>query len=168
VFNAAVGVLLTAISTCNRLGWGSGSFLLTGASHQNSPPSFQIESQLQKSAHNAVAKESKGKNMKRKHLFLAIATLLAAGGWWLARPAWRTHAFHKSSMSVGFKTPRGTNFDPNSASLPRASQAGASPNPTNRPKPGQMLRPPVPNRRFTDFTPEQRVEFARKGHGPGG
>jgi len=45
---------------------GSGSFLLAGASHQNSPPSFQIESQLQKSAHNAVAKvnvklESKNK-----------------------------------------------------------------------------------------------------------
>jgi hypothetical protein len=82
--------------------------------------------------------------MKAKHLSLAIAALLAAGGLWLARSAWRTHAFYKSSIGVGFKTP---------------------PDP---PKPGQMLRPSDPNRRFTDFTPEQRVQFARQGHGPGG
>jgi hypothetical protein len=31
-----------------------------------------------------------------------------------------------------------------------------------------VLRPPDPSRRFTDFTPEERVQFARKGHGPGG
>jgi hypothetical protein len=90
------------------------------------------------------------KTMKAKHLSLAIAALLAAGGLWFARSAWRTHAFHKSSMGVGFKTPQGP------------------------PKPGQMLNsparlaPPDPSRRFTDFTPEQRVQFARKGHGPGG
>jgi hypothetical protein len=107
--------------------------------------------------------------MKAKHLSLAIAALLAAGGLWLARSAWRTHAFHKSSMGVGFKTPDDPNFDPNSAaSLPRASQMGPAPGPNNGLKPGQMPRPPEPNRRFTDFTPEQRVEFARKGHGPGG
>jgi len=82
--------------------------------------------------------------MKAKHLSLAIAALLAGGGLWLAQSAWRTHALHKSSMGVGFKTPHGP------------------------PKPGQMLRPPDPSRRFTDFTPEQRVQFARKGHGPGG
>jgi len=82
--------------------------------------------------------------MKAKHLFLAIAALLAAGGLWFASAAWRTHASHESSMGVGFKRPHG------------------------QPKPGQMPRPPEPNRRFTDFTPEQRVEFARKGHGPGG
>ena len=107
--------------------------------------------------------------MKAKHLSLALAALLAAGGLWLARSAWRTHAFHQSSMGVSVKMPRGPNFDPNSAaSLPGASQTGAAPGPDNRPKPGQMLRPPDPSRRFTDFTPEQRVEFARKGHGPGG
>jgi hypothetical protein len=39
-----------------ELGWGSGSFLLTGASHHNSPPLFQIESQLPETAHNPVAK----------------------------------------------------------------------------------------------------------------
>ncbi len=82
--------------------------------------------------------------MKAKHLFLALAALLAAGGLWLARSAWRAHASHKSSMGVSAKMPRGG------------------------PKPGQMLRPPDPSRLFTDFTPEQRVEFARKGHGPGG
>jgi len=88
--------------------------------------------------------------MKAKRLSLAIAALLAVGGLWLARSAWRMHAFHKSSMSVSVKTPHGP------------------------PKPGQMLHtparlePPDPSRRFTDFTPEQRVQFARQGHGPGG
>ena len=107
--------------------------------------------------------------MKAKHLFLAMAALLAAGGLWLARSAWRTQAFRESSMRASVKTPHGPNFDPNSAaSLPGATQTGAAPGPDNQPKPGQMLRPPVPNRRFTDFTPEQRVQFARQGHGPGG
>ena len=107
--------------------------------------------------------------MKAKHLSLAIAALLTAGGLWLARSAWRTHAFHKSSMDVGIKTPDGPNFDTNSAaSLPKASQAGPALGPNNRPEPGQMTHPPIPNRRFTDFTPEQRVQFARQGHGPGG
>lgn len=113
--------------------------------------------------------------MKAKHLFLPIAALLAAGGFWVARSAWRTHAFQKSSMGVGSKTPDGPNFDPNSAaSLPTASQTGPAVGPKNRPKPGQMpnspprLAPPDPYRRFTDFTPEQRVQFARQGHGPGG
>ena len=77
--------------------------------------------------------------MKAKHLSLAIAALLAAGGLWLARSAWRAHAFHKSSMGVSAKMPRGG------------------------PKPGQMLRPPNPNRRFQDLTPEQRVQLARQG-----
>ena len=88
--------------------------------------------------------------MKAKHLYLVVAALLVAGGLWLAWSTWRTQAFHESSMGVGFETSHGP------------------------PKPGQMLNsparlaPPDPNRRFTDFTPEQRVEFARKGHGPGG
>ena len=88
--------------------------------------------------------------MKRRHLFLATAALLAAGGLWLVRSGWRTHALQKSSMGMGFKMPHGP------------------------PKPGQMLNwparlaPPDPTRRFRDFTPEQRVQFARQGHGPGG
>lgn len=103
----------------------------------------------QRSAHNAVAKvnvklESKHKTMKAKHLYLAIVTLVAVGGLWFAWSTWRTHAFRKSNMEVDLKTPHG------------------------QPKPDQMLRPPNPARRFTDFTPEQRVQFARQGHGPGG
>jgi len=88
--------------------------------------------------------------MKPKHLSLTLAALLAAGGLWLGRPAWRAHVFDKSSGGLGVKTPQGPA------------------------KPDQMLHsparlaPPDPTRRFTDFTPEQRVEFARKGHGPGG
>ncbi len=86
--------------------------------------------------------------MKAKPLSLALAALLAAGGLWLARPAWRTQspqkAPPKATLDAGFKTPDG------------------------RPEPGQMLRPPNPNRLFEDFTPEQRVQFARQGHGPGG
>jgi len=102
--------------------------------------------------------------MKAKHLSLAIAALLAAGGLWLARSAWRTHAFHKSSTGVGFKTPHGPNSDPNSAaSLPTASQTGPAPGPNNHPKPGQMLRPPDLTRRFRDLTPEERVKLARRG-----
>ena len=113
--------------------------------------------------------------MKARQLSLAIAALLAAGGLWFAQSAWRTHTFHKSSMGAGFETPPGLNSDPKSAvSLPRAPQTGPAPGPNNRPKPGQTLNPPArlappePDRRFTDFTPEQRVQFARQGHGPGG
>lgn len=84
------------------------------------------------------------KPMKAKHLFVAIAVLLAAGGLWLARSTWRNQASSKENLEVGSKTSSGP------------------------PKPGEMLRPPDPTRRFRDFTPEQRVEFARKGHGPGG
>src|SRR3954454_2882697 len=107
--------------------------------------------------------------MKAKHLSLAIAALLAVGGLWFAGTAWQTHASHKSRMGIGFKTANGTNFDPNSAvSLQGGSEAGRAADRNNRPKRGQTLKPPILNRRFTDFTPEQRVEFARKRHGPGG
>jgi hypothetical protein len=87
--------------------------------------------------------------MKAKPLFLAIAAaLLAAGGLWLARSAWHTHASDKSSMDVGSKSLDGP-----------PDQMSNSP---------ARLAPPDQTRRFKDFTPEQRVEFARKGHGPGG
>jgi hypothetical protein len=96
--------------------------------------------------------------MKPKHLSLAIAALLAAGGLWFAWSAWRTTTFHESSKGVGFETPQG----------PESRMGVGSKGPNGQPNPGQMPRPPEPNRRFADFTPEQRVEFARKGHGPGG
>jgi len=112
--------------------------------------------------------------MKAKHLTLAIAALLAAAGLWLARSAWRTHAFHKSSMDVGFKTiseNADTSSEKSGENAGRREPKFAS---RRQPKPGQMrdtparLAPPDPNRRFTDFTPEQRVQFARQGQGPGG
>src|SRR4051812_40845398 len=100
--------------------------------------------------------------MKAKHLFLAIAALLAAGGVWFL-------AFHKSGMG---EMPRGQALAPSSSldDVRRVSEpeAGREHSRPSSPKPGQMLRPPNPNRRFTDFTPEQRVQFARQGHGPGG
>ena len=117
--------------------------------------------------------------MKTKHLSLAIAALVAAGGLWFARSAWRTHAFHESSMDVGFKMPRRMREKPDVVMDGRANRehrdinqgpemGAARYDERGHPKPGQMLRPPDPSRRFTDFTPEQRVQFARQGHGPGG
>ena len=108
--------------------------------------------------------------MKSKHLSLAIAALLTAGGLWFAWSAWRTDqfGFHKSRTRVSFQTisddaaTSSEKPDENSNRRdPKISSGG-------KPNPGPMLRPPIPNRRFTEFTPEQRVEFARKGHGPGG
>ncbi|MGZ8900063.1 MAG: hypothetical protein ACXW3Z_08205 [Limisphaerales bacterium] len=90
--------------------------------------------------------------MKRKHLYLAIAALLAAGGLWFAQSGWR------SEDSASGKSRTGTGFTSSS----------------DRPQPGQMIKsparlaPPDQTRRFRDLTPEQRVQQARKGHGPGG
>jgi hypothetical protein len=108
--------------------------------------------------------------MKAKHLSLPIAALLAAGGLWFAWSAWRTDqtASHKSSTGVAFKT-MSENADMSNEKLgenPVPREAGVSSR--GQPKPVLMPRPPEPNQRFKDFTPEQRVEFARKGHGPGG
>jgi hypothetical protein len=81
---------------------------------------------------------------KAKRLSLALVALLVAGGLWLSRTAWTPAASNKSNTDVGAQTP------------------------DVKPEPGHMLRPPDPAKKFIDFTPEQRVEFARKGHGPGG
>jgi hypothetical protein len=113
--------------------------------------------------------------MKAKHAFLAIAALLAAGGFWFAGSDWHTHRSQKSSLGDGLETTSGAKLHPDSAaSLAKVSQARPAAGPDNQPQPGKVnsaaprLAPPVPNRRFTDFTPEQRVQFARQGHGPGG
>jgi len=87
---------------------------------------------------------------KAKRLVLAMAGLLAAGGLWFARPALRAPASEKAGMAAGVPTPEGQ------------SPPGGTPNQPAR------LAPPDPARVFMDFTPEQRVEFARRGHGPGG
>ncbi len=107
--------------------------------------------------------------MKAKRTSLAVAALLAAGGLWFAVSAWRAPASHKPSLGAGIETPRGAASGPDrAASLPGASHTGPAPGPNNRSEPDQVLRPPDPSRRFLDFTPEQRVQFARQGHGPGG
>ncbi|HVK58287.1 MAG TPA: hypothetical protein VM735_05860 [Candidatus Kapabacteria bacterium] len=89
--------------------------------------------------------------MKRKHLALGIAALVAAGGLWFARSAKRSDVSASDEPSTAyFQTLDG------------------------QPKPEQMTNsrpqhaPPNPTLRFRDFTPEQRVQQARKGHGPGG
>jgi len=121
----------------------------------------------------SITLDQKAKTMKPKDLFLTIAALLAAGGLW---SAWRAHALHKASMGVGFQKPYEQSLQ--RGGQPHAEDAapmGMSQTQANRgasgggsPQPDQMLQPPIPNRRFTDFTPEQRVEFARRGRGPGG
>src|SRR5256885_15861223 len=82
---------------------------------------------------------------------------------------WTTFlAFHKTSMGIGFKMRRQSSpFDATQITS-KSSNGVGSEMPGARPKPGQMHQPPIPNRRFTDFTPEQRVQLARQGHGPGG
>jgi hypothetical protein len=92
--------------------------------------------------------------MKTKHLFLAaVALLIAAGGLWFARSPRQTEpaaASQKSKMTEEGEAPH------EQRETDQVLHAPA------------RLLPPDPVRRFRDFTPEQRVEFARKGHGPGG
>lgn len=129
---------------------GSGSFLESGNSRRECPASFQTERQLPEiHSHSGPENESRAtikvkQAMNRKYLLLALASVLAVGGVWLSRSTYRSAAIHQSTSDVGIETSPGA------------------------PKSGQILRPPDPVRRFTDFTPEQRVEFARRGHGPGG
>ena len=91
--------------------------------------------------------------MKRKHLFLALAALLAAAGLWLAR----------SGSSPNHSATQTSAADPASSQSP-----SANPNPNQITNPAPRHAPPDQTRKFREFTPEQRVEFARKGHGPGG
>ena len=77
--------------------------------------------------------------------------LLAAAGLWLARSSRDSDDTASTiSTSEGQQT-ADANFQPGQTN-------GFSP----------QHAPPDPTRRFRDFTPEQRVEFARKGRGPGG
>ena len=93
--------------------------------------------------------------MKRKHLLLAVvalAALLVAAQLWLARSSSGSDDSGSpiSTADAGFNNPsENANSDQGTNAVPRHA-------------------PPDPTRRFRDFTPEQRVEFARKGHGPGG
>lgn len=100
--------------------------------------------------------------MKKNHLFLAAAAVLTAGGLWVVWEGWRADPLpsRNASLPADFNTSQ-TSSIPGRMDVSTNSPAGP---PSHR----QMLRPPDPSRRFTDFTPEQRVQFARKGHGPGG
>ena len=82
---------------------------------------------------------------------------------------WTTYiAFHKSSEGIGFKTPR-ESAPLNATQLTGKSRVDVGSNMSGAgPTPAHIPRPPIPNRRFQDFTPEQRVQLARQGHGPGG
>ncbi|HYE31486.1 MAG TPA: hypothetical protein VEH27_08665 [Methylomirabilota bacterium] len=91
--------------------------------------------------------------MKPKLLLFALAAVLIAAGLWLSRDTLRDkETLRGTSASVDVNVAAGTT-------------AGTT-NPTATQRPA--LQPPNPNRRFIEFTPEQRVEFSRKGHGPGG
>lgn len=83
--------------------------------------------------------------MKAKPLFLTLAALLiTGGGLWLVQGAWRGR---RQPVTLETKSNPGVGSDTPNDQLP----------------PGQMLRPPDPNRRFRKLTPEQRVQLARQG-----
>jgi hypothetical protein len=78
--------------------------------------------------------------------------VLAAGGLWFVRLTWRSEDSVRQESSA--------NVDVKNASA--GTQPGQILNGPGR------LAPPDQTLRFREFTPEQRVEFARKGSGPGG
>jgi len=82
--------------------------------------------------------------MKSNHRFVAAAALVAVVGLWLGRTAWSAH-------------------HPRSATATTPNAGVDAPMPEGRPASGQELRPPDPDRRFRDLTPEQRVRLARRG-----
>jgi hypothetical protein len=102
--------------------------------------------------------------MNRKRLALAVAAGLAAGAWWLAPSGRRTDTTPSAGADHGLVRPRGPT-GPAAMHTPQGPGGDSGPDTI---RPGQPPRPPEPNRLFMDFTPEQRVEFARRGHGPGG
>jgi hypothetical protein len=89
--------------------------------------------------------------MKRKRIPVAVVAALLVGGLWFARMG----GPEKATAGVSVETAEGQAR----SGEPKPDQMG------NRPV---RLAPPNQTRRFKEYTPEQRVEFARKGHGPGG
>jgi len=106
--------------------------------------------------------------MKAKQLFLAMAVLLAAGGLWFAWSSWRMNTFHPSSMEDVSEKPLDRPASGQELRPPGPSKGIGSDVPGGEPESRPKLQPPSPNRLFLDFTPEERVQFARQGHGPGG
>jgi hypothetical protein len=111
--------------------------------------------------------------MKTKHLSLTFAALVVACAVWLAWAAWRTDSSLESSVGADGETRNGHVLSPSNIvgaqqRLSGPEIAGGNSKSSPMPNSPPHLAPPVPNRRFTDFTPEERVKFARQGHGPGG
>lgn len=112
--------------------------------------------------------------MKRKQLILGVAALLVAGGFWFARSAWSTDSSTESNTAVDFERTRAQTQNEPRPSPADSRMSSRIKTPEGEGSTGEMdhsparLAPPDPTRRFREFTPEQRVEFARKGHGPGG
>jgi hypothetical protein len=88
-------------------------------------------------------------DMKQKLLIAGVAVLLIAGGLWLAQPGGSSDDSSDDERSLAASGAASTN-------LPARQRSGPGPNEADQ------------TRKFRDFTPEQRVEFARKGLGPGG
>lgn len=82
--------------------------------------------------------------MKTKRLLLALTVLIAAGGvWFVGRDRFRA-------------PPTESSGSPSGASSDSAKTSGPN-------GPGPQLRPPDPDRKFRELTPEQRVKLARRG-----
>ena len=82
--------------------------------------------------------------MKPKLLLLALTVLLVAGGLWLAG-------------RVRFHTP------PTDSSVVTSGAVSDSSKTSGTNDRGPQLRPPDPDRKFRELTPEQRVKLARRG-----
>ncbi len=100
--------------------------------------------------HSFTSHRSANKTMtstsNKKRDWLAAVALLLTGGIWLS---------YSPAKVDKRPSPLATSAQPKAASTEESSA-----------RPG--LHPPDATRRFVDFTPEQRVEFARRGRGPGG
>ena len=92
--------------------------------------------------------------MKRTHVLLAVVAILAVLWWMRSTPP----AEPPNGTEIGAAEP--VAVEPRGP-VATAPTAGAPPH-------EPVLRPPNPSQRFIDFTPEKRVEFARRGYGPGG
>jgi hypothetical protein len=79
--------------------------------------------------------------------------VLAAGALWFARSGADAEQSETESVNAA------------NAANPQITEGRRTPGRTNA---GPGASEADQTRRFRDFTPEQRVEQARKGHGPGG
>ena len=91
--------------------------------------------------------------MKAKNVSLAaVALFVVGGGLWFARSGSHRNSADESGVGVEMVMD-GSSKDSRSNGEPMREHT---------------LRPPDHMGRFRDSTPEKRVEYARKGSGPGG